>query len=123
MYSKFVCQTYGQTRAQSGDGKQDRLLINIIKNKCKKRRCVWVCVGEEWIAFGVLENCVPFNMSPRHRLIRRGGVIQRLCGPSEGRMALQHNSGDIEISLNEIRHCYENTNWDLQLDFGNNRII
>ena len=83
-----------------------------------------MCGGGGWIAFGVLDNFVTFNMSPRHRLIRRGGVIQRLCGPSEGRMALQHNSGDIEISPNETRHCYyENTNWDLQVDFRNNRII
>ena len=44
MYSKFVCQTYGQTRAQSGDGKQDRLLIDIIQKSAKKRRCVCVCV-------------------------------------------------------------------------------
>ena len=42
MYSKFVCQTYGQTRAQSGDGKQDRLLIDIIQKSAKKRRCVCV---------------------------------------------------------------------------------
>ena len=91
------------------------IAITIIKRRC-------VCVWGGWIAFGVLENCVPFK-SPRNRLIRRGGVTQRLCGPSEGRMALQHNSGDIEISPNEIRHCYENTNWDLQLDFRNNRII
>ena len=45
MYSKFVCQTYGQTRAQSGDGKQDRLLIDIIQKSAKKRRCVCVCGG------------------------------------------------------------------------------